>query len=110
MRPRHLSVVLHATGKFELEKEVASLGAYLELCLNSCMPPNPRASYEEYADIIRAVGAGHCVLVSDMGQIYNPTSVEGLRMLILNMLQQGISEEDIDLMTKKNPAYLLGLE
>jgi len=101
---------LHVTGKFDLEKEMASLGVYLELCLNTCMPPNPRISYEEYANIIRAIGAQHCVLVSDMGQIYNPTPVQGLRMLIVNMLQQGISEEDIDIMTKENPAYLLGLK
>ncbi len=101
---------LHVTGNFDLEKEMIALGAYLELCLNSCMPPNPRITYEEYANIIKAIGAENCVLVSDMGQIYNPTPVQGLRMLIVNMLQQGISEEDIDIMTKKNPAYLLGLE
>jgi len=100
---------LHVTGRFDLEKEMASLGAYLELCLNSCMPPKPRISYEEYANIIRAVGAQHCVLVSDMGQVYNPTPVQGLRMLIVNMIQHGISEEDIDVMTKANPAFLLGL-
>ncbi|MEM2094620.1 MAG: DUF6282 family protein [Candidatus Bathyarchaeia archaeon] len=101
---------LHVTGKFDLEKELVSLGAYLELCLNSCLPPNPKISYEEYANIIRAVGPQNCILVSDMGQIYNPTPVQGLRMLIVNMIQQGVSEEDIDTMTKTNPSYLLGLE
>lgn len=100
----------HVPGQFGLEEELVGMGAYLELCLNSCMPPKPRMTYSEYAQIIRAVGADCCVLVSDMGQIYNPSPVQGLRMLIVNLLNLGISAREIDSMVRVNPSTLLGLE
>lgn len=100
----------HVPGQFDLERELVGMGAYLELCLNSCMPPNPRMTYSEYARIIQAVDADRCMLVSDMGQIYNPTPVQGLRMLIVNLLNLGISTREIDIMVRENPRHLLGLE
>jgi hypothetical protein len=100
----------HVPGQFDLEKELVGMGAYLELCLNSCMPPKPRMTYSEYALIIQAVGADRCVLVSDMGQIYNPSPVQGLRMLIVNLLNLGISAREINTMVQVNPLRLLGLE
>jgi imidazolonepropionase-like amidohydrolase len=46
---------------------------------------------------------------TDLGQIWNPLPVEGMRMFIVTLIKYGISEEEIILMAKKNPAKLLGL-
>ena len=101
---------MHVPGEFALERQLADMGAYLELYTNACLPPGPRITFREYAEIIRNVGAEHCVVTSDMGQIYNPSPVQGLRMFIVNLLQLGISQAEIDIMVKQNPASLLGLE
>ena len=61
------------------------------------------------ADAIRAVGAEHCIMSTDFGQISNPPPVEGMRMYIETMLQCGISEDEIITMVRKNPAQALGL-
>jgi predicted metal-dependent TIM-barrel fold hydrolase len=86
------------------------MGAYLEYNLSSILFPVLAQTFPQLAAIIKNVGAEHCVLTSDMGQSNNPSPVEGLRILIVNLLQLGISEKEIDLMTRKNPAYLLGLK
>jgi len=100
----------HIDGKYEWEKKVAEMGAYLEYNLSSILFPVLAQTFPQLAAIIKNVGAEHCVLTSDMGQSNNPSPVEGLRILIVNLLQLGISEKEIDLMTRKNPAYLLGLK
>jgi predicted metal-dependent phosphotriesterase family hydrolase len=39
-----------------------------------------------------------------------PSPAEGLRMFILSLMNQGITREEIDIMVRKNPAKLLGLD
>jgi imidazolonepropionase-like amidohydrolase len=55
------------------------------------------------------VGAEKCIMSTDLGQIWNPPPVEGMRMFIVTLIKYGISEKEIILMAKKNPAKLLGL-
>jgi len=86
------------------------MGAYLELCVIACLPPIPTVSLLHFVETIHRMGAEHCVLSTDLGQVYNPSPVQGMRMFIVNLLQLGISEKEIDLMTRKNPAMLLGLD
>jgi imidazolonepropionase-like amidohydrolase len=59
---------------------------------------------------IRNVGAEHCIIGTDLGQAFNPTPAEGMRMFIALLLKNGISEREIELMAKVNPAKLLGLD
>ena len=61
-------------------------------------------------EAIRAVGAEHCVMSTDLGQAFNPTPAEGMRMMIAYMLRCGITEKEMELMVKVNPAKLLGLD
>jgi predicted metal-dependent phosphotriesterase family hydrolase len=49
-------------------------------------------------------------LSSDMGQSMNPTPTDALRDFITQLMNKGITQEQIDSMTRKNPARLLGLE
>jgi hypothetical protein len=61
-------------------------------------------------EMIRKVGAERTVLGSDLGQMGNPSPIEGIRRCIEIMLEMGISDEEIDLMIRQNPAKLLNLE
>lgn len=107
-------VVTHPFGHsvrmpIEDQKEAASAGAYIEHCFNSCTPMRMVTTPKEIAEAIKAVGAERCVMSSDLGQIWNPPPVEGMRQFARCMLAQGIASSDIDLMMKQTPAKLLGL-
>ncbi len=62
------------------------------------------------AEAIKAVGADHMVLATDLGQTGNPTHPDGYELLVTGLKAAGIPQEDIDTMMRRNPARLLGLE
>jgi len=95
----------------KVQQELTSKGAYLEYCFENTMPLSlEHTRIEQYVEAVRLIGPEHIILSTDFGQVYNPTPVDGLRMFIVSLLQQGLSQTDIDMMTKSNPALLLGLE
>jgi hypothetical protein len=61
-------------------------------------------------NLIRAVGAKQCIIGTDLGQLFNPPPVEGMRMFLWTLLKNGITEDEINLMAKINPGKLLGLD
>ena len=63
-----------------------------------------------FPSMIRKVGAERTVLGSDLGQVGNPLPMEGIRKCLEIMLNLGVSDEEIDLMIRKNPAKLLNLD
>ena len=95
--------------------KLAEMGAYLEHCASCCEPqqyvshgltpedPNNLAVY------IRSIGAEHCLMSTDSGMFSVPVPVESMRTFIALLLDAGITEAEIDLMVRKNPAKLLGL-
>ena len=62
------------------------------------------------AAAIRTIGAEHCIMSTDLGQANNPPPAEGMRIFMSALLRKGITEEEIELMTKVNPSRLLGLD
>jgi hypothetical protein len=90
-------------------KEAAGLGAYLEFVYNALIGTNKEFTFAEYAAAIRAVGPEHCILSSDLGQANNPLHPDGLAAFFAGLKQAGIAQADIDLMSKTNPARVLGL-
>lgn len=100
-------------------KEAAAMGAYMELVfLNHLMGPHAHLGWMQHwkqisiadmAKAIKEVGAKHFILASDLGQTGNPIHPDGYKMLVGGLKKEGISQDDIDLMMKKNPAKLLGL-
>ena len=58
---------------------------------------------------IRKVGVEHCIMSTDLGQVENANPVEAMRAFIRQMQTSGLDGREIDLMTKVNPARLLGL-
>ena len=90
-------------------REAAQEGAYLEFVYNALIGPNKEYEAADYAAAIRAVGPEFCILSSDLGQAANPLHPDGLVAFFAALRQQGISQSDIDRMSKTNPAELLGL-
>ena len=100
----------------EEQKRLASKGAIIEHIVVPCMPyfalrrhkvgcPEPG----EIAAAIKAVGADHVLMSTDMGHSDGPRPVEGMRTFVALMLGCGLSEEEVKLMVQTIPARLLGL-
>jgi hypothetical protein len=87
-------------------REAARLGALLELVY---APFNDEQLRKEAA-AIRAIGAASFVVSSDLGQPPNPLHTDGLLAKYRGLMAQGVSAADIDLMSRQNPARLLGLQ
>jgi hypothetical protein len=88
----------------------ADQGAFIEVVAAFAIPSYEATREAEYtAEIIKTVGAQRCVMATDFGTggRYNP--IEAMRVFIRAMMREGIKKEDIDIMTKENPAVLLGL-
>jgi predicted TIM-barrel fold metal-dependent hydrolase len=62
------------------------------------------------SDAIKAAGAAHTIMSTDSGQVINPAPVTSLENFICMMLQDGIPEQDIRVMTTDNPAKMLGID
>jgi hypothetical protein len=61
------------------------------------------------AQIIKTVGAHRCIMGSDLGSGGFCNPIEGMRLFIRAMMREGIKKDEIDIMTKENPAVVLGL-
>lgn len=104
----------------EQAKQVAQMGAYIEYCyLQSMTGPDAqhawmkhwsKVSLKDVAKVVGDIGAQHIVLSTDLGQHAMMTHPDGMEDMITGLLKEGVSQADIDLMVKKNPARLLGLE
>jgi hypothetical protein len=93
----------------DMQRQAAALGAWLEYPIGVALPPN-EMSFEEFADHIRAVGAEHVILSTDLGQPMRPTPADGFAGYIARLRAAGFDDSDLELMTKRNPARLLGLD
>jgi hypothetical protein len=94
----------------EEQKEFAeNEGVFLEYTFLP-MTPIWGVTAQETAQTIRAVGVENCLMSSDLGNWLNPSAPEGFRCFIQNMLFCGIKPEEIEIMIKRNPAYLLNLK
>ena len=91
-------------------KQAAAFGAYIEFVYNGLIGPYKEFSFEDYAKAIHAIGADHCILASDLGQVVNPVHTEGLKRFYAGLLARGISQAEIDTMARVNPAKVLDLQ
>jgi uncharacterized protein DUF6282 len=92
-------------------QEVAKLGGYLEFASQSQRPGNPTLEQRNArtADLIRKLGPQYAILETDLGQVDNEPAPDGLAAFIMNLRATGFTKAETDLMTKINPAKLLGL-
>jgi len=100
-------------------KQVADMGAVIEICfLQFLAGPNAplpflthwtQVNAKNVAQAVKEIGARSVVVSTDLGQSGNMTHPDGVESAIAAMKKEGISDADIDLMMRKNPARLLGL-
>jgi predicted TIM-barrel fold metal-dependent hydrolase len=64
---------------------------------------------KQIADSIKAIGASNCIMSTDTGQWLNPVPAQAMGIYIKDMLDLGISEEDVRMMVQTNPARMLGI-
>jgi uncharacterized protein DUF6282 len=98
-------------------KRAAAMGGKMELCaLLMLTGPDsplewmrhaPRIPLADTAALIKAVGAQHFVLGTDLGQTGNPTPADGLQMFVIGLLAEGVTREQIQTMGREVPGALL---
>lgn len=108
----HPLVVEISEKNFTMEdlRKLGQMGTYIEHTYVGFLPNELRHDPQKMVEAIRTVGAEHCIMSSDLGQDANPSAAEGMRMFIALLLQNGITEHEIELMAKLNPAKLLDLD
>jgi hypothetical protein len=91
---------------------LAERGATIEFTYLTCMPGGFAATHDPltFARAMAAVGPQRAIMSTDFGQDFSPHPAVGMRLFIDDMLRSGISAAQIDLMARRNPARLLGLE
>jgi hypothetical protein len=90
-------------------KQAVEAGAWIEFVYNGLIGPYKEFEFRDYVYAIRDVGVDRCVLSSDLGQPVNPAHPDGLAAFFEGLEREGISSADIDRMSSKNPALILGL-
>ncbi|MDX2201493.1 MAG: DUF6282 family protein [Hyphomicrobiaceae bacterium] len=100
-------------------KEVVAMGGVIEVCfLQFLAGPNAPLPFlthwtqinaKHVAQAVKEFGAQGVLISSDLGQSGNMVHPDGLEAAIAALKKEGVSDADIDIMLRKNPARLLGL-
>lgn len=91
--------------------ELAKMGAYLEH--SCCMWAGVQGKHytaEGLKSVIEAGGVANTIIGSDLGQVGNPTPVEGLKYVIQMLIDIGYDDNDIRTLIGGNAAKLLSLD
>ena len=107
------TLVTHATTapvlmNVEQMKQATRLGAYIEL-VGGSVSPAAASRLDQLAETIRHVGPQFCILSSDLGRKGNPLPADGFAALLDAMRARGFTDQELGVMTRANPARVLGL-
>ena len=94
-------------------KEAGELGAMIEFIYYSASPSRrggPPCTMKQYADAIKVIGPEHCILSSCGGQGWMPVHKSAWIEYFSLLRKHGLTEKEIELMAKVNPACLLGIK
>ncbi len=91
-------------------RELAELGAWIELCAMTCIGGLATRSVGEMVTTMQAVGVQRVTLGTDFGQKINPHPAAGLQTYADALYAEGVTEADIRLMACANPCELLGVQ
>ncbi len=92
-------------------RELGQMGVVLEQ--SACLFVDSRFNVfppEHLKEQIDAAGPENSSIGSDLGQVDNPSPVEGMRQAIRLLLGLGYSKDEIRTMVRDNPARLVGLD
>ncbi|MCG6835787.1 DUF6282 family protein (plasmid) [Fusobacterium vincentii] len=92
-------------------KIVKEYNVFLERCFaQPLINKEYKSNLEDNYQIIKKIGCHNIIVDTDGGQVENPNWEVAFEIYMQYLLDKGISEEELDIMTKKNAAKLLGLE
>jgi hypothetical protein len=107
-RKQGLQVLLtHPPADVPQVAEAAQLGAYIEM--NASGIYRTDAGSKAAAEMIKKIGAEHIIIGTDCGQTTNVYPTDCLVLAARGMRAHGVTQRELDLMYKVNPAKLLGL-
>lgn len=89
---------------------LARMGVYIEQTIVTLLPTEFCHNPQERAEMIKEIGPEYCIMSTDLGQYWNLPPAEGMRFFMAILLRNGLSEKDIEVMAKRNPLRLLGLD
>lgn len=93
----------------DMQIKLAQKGAIIEKCYLACSVDFQDLTVEEMAHGIQQIGADHCVMVTDYGQVHNMPPIEALSKFVEEMLKTDITEQQIQQMIVHNPHKLLSI-
>ena len=90
------------------QRQAVTYGAFIEHCLMPTIKRGPGAiPVEVIRDQVRAVGAEHVILSSDLGQADNGPVVAGFARCLERLIEAGLTEDEVRVMIADSPAKLL---
>jgi hypothetical protein len=94
--------------KVDDQRALAARGALLERCFTT--PHTGKIPWERWIENIRAVGAEHSVLSTDLGQVFNPPVEDGMALMVDRLLAAGFSEQEVRTMAVTNTRRVAGAD
>ena len=94
-------------------QEFARQGGFIEMVYGATLEKDSKTTLQDYANWIRAVGAAHIIMSTDLGGARpypRPMPTAGMLEYMNGLHRLGIPAADINTMSKTNPAIILGLK
>ena len=91
-------------------QQATKYGAFIEFVGGSLAGADAKARIDGFAEAIRKIGPEFSILSSDLGQRGNALPPDGFAEFISALRARGFSAQETDMMSKRNPARLLGLQ
>lgn len=92
------------------QKTLAEFGVYFERCYARNAGGKYDKNFRRNLDAMEALGFDSTIVATDGGQVENPVWSEALAEYIAFLLDAGVPRESVEVMTKRNPARVLGLD
>ena len=91
----------------ERQIELAGIGVMIE---KTAIPLKlGHTTMRKTAESVAAIGAEHCLLATDFGQIDNPNAPDGLLAFLEALHEEGLPWSDLERTVKDNARFVLGL-
>lgn len=91
------------------QKRLAQFDVYFERCYARNVGGKYEKNFERNLRAMEALGFESTIVATDGGQVENPLWSDALAEYIGYLLQAGVPKSTVDLMTRHNPAKVLGL-
>jgi hypothetical protein len=106
-RSQGLNVLLTHPGDIPQLAETSRLGAFAEITASNVYKTDAQA--KAAAALVKKVGAENLIVSTDCGQTSNVYPTDCLALAARRLRDHGVTQRELDLMYKTNPAKLLGL-